>query len=146
MNLKNALISCALCGLIGVGVGRYSAPTKTLTESSKTQQNTIDDHKVVTETQDKKPNGEILTTITISHDVDKTQENSQKNEKIVEHEAPRWTISALAGLQVGGSPMYGSAVNYRILGPIGIGAFGLVPQAPSKGAGPLGGVSLSISF
>jgi hypothetical protein len=147
MSARAIVILSIACFVVGIGTGRYATPTKVVTKTVVQTKEELKDNSTVTRTTDTKPGGEILTTVTIHHHFDETEQKSHESDKIVEHAAPRWTISGLVGLSLrSAAPMYGASVNYRILGPIGIGAFGLVPSSALGGNSPLGGLSVSVSF
>jgi hypothetical protein len=71
------------------------------------------------------------------------KETKETESKLVESKHPGVTISALAGLDVTNlstpqKPVYGGLVQKSVLGPIGVGAFGL-----SNG---IGGMAIGLSF
>ena len=131
------IISAGL--VVAFAFGRYSAEqisTKTAsTQVTDTKQNqTISDKKKVTTTETKKPDGTSQTVTQVDEDVEttiatKTDETSKSTVSSVPAARSKTNISILGandfsrGLLI---PTYGISVNREVLGPVTVGAFGLM--------------------
>lgn len=138
--------------LVSVAVGRFTAPEKVRIETKivqvdkKTEDKDIDKHEhKVTKTVTNKDGTTETTTVsdTDTGIADKKTDNSYSSkdtEKEVTRGSSKVSISALAGLDIHspGTPVYGGAVSKSILGPIGVGAWGLTDG--------VFGASLSLTF
>ena len=132
--------------VIAFAAGRYSTPTKTVTQiktveiEKKVEDKKVDnDHKTHlkrTKTEVDKPDGsKTITTVTenVTEDKtksdDKTVDNKTKDTTATKTESKgnsQVTISALSGVDVtNGHYVFGASVYKPVLGPIGIGVFGL---------------------
>lgn len=149
-----------------VAVGRYTTPekvkieTKTVTVEKVVYKDKEDDkekkheHTVVKE--DKKPDGEVLTTTDTTYDDNKEDKKTddtitntsttQDNIKEVTRGSAPVTISALGGVYINGiTPVYGLSVTKPILGPLTVGIWGITSTNPSV-VGPSCGLSVGLTF
>jgi hypothetical protein len=147
LNTKTKIIGAVVLLAIAFASGRYSvqSPTVKLKESlvAVTQTNTEKtDHKKVV--IDKKPDGEVTTTITddTATDTQKTSDVTTKvSETITPSKVGTLNISALGALDFSSRlpvPTYGLSITKEVLGPVTVGAFGLMNG--------VAGVSVGISF
>lgn len=152
---KTKVILVILALVATYAFGRYSAPTKTITEvkvvevekkTSDTEANR-NKHKVTETTETTYPDGrkEVKTVVTEDSNTDKkssTTSDSSKNsdsKTVVESRAGKITISALAGLTFPNTtPVYGGHLTADVIGPISTGVWAL-----SSGAS---GISVGLSF
>lgn len=124
MALKNMLIAAGvliLVFLLGVGVGKYSTPSKS-TEKDKTvtsdQQGTTTNDTTIT-----KPDGTVVKEHIVT--VVKKEFIDREVAKVVEASKPSWAISALAGYSLQDNQrVYGIDVKKRVAGPVFVGAWG----------------------
>lgn len=138
--LKYKIAASLIALALAFASGRYSVngtvenkKVSTVVDTDKT------DHKTVV--IDKKPTGDIITTITDDIDT-KTQEKQQVDDTKTNVAAKRSmvNVSALVANDFVGSfkPTYGVSVSKEILGPITVGVFGLTNGTI--------GVSIGINF
>ena len=165
-------MACGAAGAlaVGFGAGRYSAPTKVETrEVVKTEQVEVvrwQDRVVV----EKGPVREVTKTVTVpgpqgptvtvervverekvvtvkdSQGTDMAAAASEKVvERLVERDAPRWTVGATVGTGWQGGviqpPAFGALLGYRLLGPLG-----LVLQGEWGVGGVSGRLGLTVQF
>lgn len=97
-----------------------------------------DGTKIETRTDDKtsKTTGEVTTTTGIV-------EVSAGKSAVTSSPEGRWSVRILAGLDTGGSVLAGAGVDYRLIGPFTVGAWGIAPVAGAPGRFA-GGVSLGL--
>lgn len=126
--------------------GRWASPTKVITEiktvevEKKTDQTVADvkkqKHKKIVIVASEKPDGQKDSTTTITDDVSSdsnskttqvdTENKTVDNKHEEDHPEPKTTIAALAGISTrDGQIQYGAQVYKPILGPFGVGVFGL---------------------
>jgi len=128
-----------LIALAAFAFGRYSAPERIkevekikVVEVEKKQQN---EKKDVVTVITKKPDGTSVTTVTDKTVVDTktdtdTVATSEKTREVT-YRRPQWKLTGMAGFDTDTSdftsvkPIYGAAVERRLLGPIFVGAWGL---------------------
>lgn len=122
--------------IIGLALGRYTIPARTVHEHDVETEKHVADHSTVTRTQ--KPDG---TVITITHKDVAVQADRQTQNKVeVDNSTEKWSLSLTAGIR----PLkqeglvYGAQMSYRLLGPVQVGAWGILD-------GTLG-VSLGLRF
>lgn len=128
--------------MIGLTLGRFSLPSKVVTKTETQKETQVSDHSVITRVRS--PNGVVTTTI--KKDIEATRKSDATSEKITTRDTARWLVSGIVGAEVGGTfsnftPLYGASVQYRILGPIYIGA-----QAIKLSPGMFAGASVGIAF
>lgn len=144
--VKAVIAAVALLG--AYGAGRWASPTKVVTKVKTVQVvKTIDtsrsslnrDRHVKTVVHFVRlPNGTVEKTTTITQDSQtKTKRQTADRElsvdqtdksKHVTYAVPSLTVSLLGGVSVSTpipTPVYGLSVSKRVIGPIGIGAWGL---------------------
>lgn len=163
---KTKLIVGLVLLLVGAGLGRYASPAKVEIKTETVEVEKIVEKKVYVEDAKKKkankrqthtiettkPDGtktketfdlDESTTFVETHEGETTELNKEheavnKSDKTVTNET-KWQINALAGADIPRAVIvYGAQVEYRVLGPIFVGGFGLT-------SGVLG-VSSGISF
>lgn len=123
MAVKTTVLIGLISLLVGLAAGRYSLPakvvTKTVTVAQTDRQST--DRSTITHKSDG--------TVVIQRNVVTATEKHETGEssKSVEHYTAKWTVSGLVGIQPlnAKTPAYGAGVDYRVLGPIEVGAWGL---------------------
>lgn len=159
-NLKKAGIVIILM-LVAFGAGRFASPTKVVTKvEEKVVNKEVVKWKtktVIEETKNKeiiitktvKPDGTVVETKrivdkgTVSKDSSKDSQTEKESSKskitveVKEKSPPSWTISGLARYKDGGVD-FGASAYKRVLGPVGVGVFGI-----QKGEI---GVSMGFSF
>lgn len=132
--------------VLGAAAGRYSLPAKVVVKTEvKTVEKLVhdttkDDNKntVTVVTEDKKANGEVVTTKTVI-DKDKIVTNDKsdlnvstdsQSSQTTTYDTKSLSISALAGVQFGNSDAltYGLHVQKKLIGPIEIGLFGFTDK------------------
>ena len=143
MSTRNKLILGGAVILVSFAFGRFSAPTKVVTQIK-----TVEVEKKVSDTEDHKkvvivqqPDGTKTTTVTDDKSTKQKEDTqvAQESTKTVTRDSGRTSISALAGLQItGGVPVYGASLTRNVLGPITLGGFGFTNG--------LVGVSIGLSF
>jgi hypothetical protein len=145
---KSKIIIVIISLAISFATGRYTVPekvkieTKIVTVEAKTDDkkvNVVDDkHVKTTVTETDKPDGsKTVTTVTQDDSVDKDvtadkstdsiQKTSDITKTVTKGSSPV-TISALAGVSVSntsGGIVYGASIYKPVLGPIGIGLWGV---------------------
>ena len=162
-NKTKCLILLTGCVLF-YAVGRYTAPAKTKivtqtvtvekkTDDTKTQA-AVDRHKETVEVTTKKPDGTTTTTTTTTEDdkarrssddksVDNLAQTSTTTKETTRNLSPT-TVGILVGarLSFDSQPLsYGGFAYKPIVGPVGIGVWGL-----ETGFGISGGVAVGLSF
>lgn len=156
LSQKTKIIICVVVVFSAFGVGRFSAPTKVVTETKivevekKTSESDTEKtkHQTTTTTETTKPDGTKETTTTTTEDSssdhktsstdDKTTESDTK--KVVENDSGKVSVSALVGfsLSLTPTPVYGGSVVSRVVGPFTAGIWGT--------SQPAAGVSIGLSF
>lgn len=144
LRYKVIIVVVALGGAFAAG--RWASPTKVITEiktvevEKKTDQTVADikkhHKKKVVIVVSEKPDGDKQSTTTITDDSD--SDNSSKTSQVQDtgkssdnkheedHPEPKTTIAALAGINTRDAQIqYGLSVYRPIIGPLGIGIFGL---------------------
>lgn len=154
---KGAIITAVI--LLVFAIGRYTTPTKTITETKivevdkKTDDivKQLNKHKKVTITDITRPDGtkERKTIITEDtskssdeHKTEDTAKSSSERKEVIKSSDPV-TLSALAGAPISltsglGSPIFGASLTKPVLGPITLGVWGL--------SNLTGGFSLGVTF
>lgn len=131
ISLKYKIIGGVIALLVAFASGRYSVNSPTIktheTINTQTQVNQDKDtHKKVTIT--KKPDGTIITDISVDTDT-KTDEKQNQNLTLDQTVTPpkknTLNVSVLGGYDFGRGPVYGGSVTKQIIGPITAGVFGL---------------------
>lgn len=144
LKYKVIIIVVALAG--SYAAGRWASPTKVITEiktvevEKKTDQ-TIDTaqkhkHKKIIIVTSEKPGGQKDSTTTITDDTDSvsnstttqtdTADKTTDNKHEEDRPEPKTTIAAMAGISTrDGQIQYGASVYRPLLGPLGVGVFGL---------------------
>lgn len=143
MQTKYKIIIAVAALLTAFASGRWLSPTKVVTEvktvevEKKSTQTNVDENKhKKTETKEVvKPDGTKETTTTIVEDDSNKTHTSEKNiassktdtTKEVSRSTSRLTLSALGGVKLPGTPevVYGGMIQRDVLGPVGIGVWGL---------------------
>lgn len=129
MTTRQALGAIGLALLIGVACGRYTLPAKIVTKTVVTTDSSKheSDHSVVVRTETRKPDGTdtIITTTQKNVTNVSTADTTSLSSKAVTYDTERWELLGVAGLDLRGAPAYGAEINYRLLGPVTIGAMGL---------------------
>lgn len=144
LRYKVLIVVVALGG--SFAAGRWASPTKVITEiktvevEKKTDQTVADvtkhKHKKIVIVASQKPDGEKNSTTTITDDADSnntskttqtdTSDKAIDNKHEEDHPEPKTTIAAMAGISTrDGQIQYGAQVYRPILGPFGVGVFGL---------------------
>lgn len=136
IKLKILLIAVTLASTFAFG--RYSAPTKTVTEiktvevEKKVDDTQKDEHKITQTKEIVKPDGTKETDTTVTDDsttkkkevLDDTKNSESK--VTVEYVGGNLSVSALVGFTIPGvAPVYGGHIQGRILGPFTSGIWGL---------------------
>jgi hypothetical protein len=153
MSTKIKVLLGAAVILTSFAFGRYTTPTKTMIQVKTVEtvrtviQKDTDQAKDTTITEVKKPDGTVTTvTHTTTETKTDTKEAQQDNKdiestKTVTKGGSTVSLSMLAGINVtspASGMVYGGMLSKQVLGPIGIGLFGL-----SNG---VGGASIALSF
>lgn len=134
-NLKTYIIGGVVLLAVGFGIGRYTVPEH-LEEQTSTETDSKKEDTVIVR-EEKRPDGTVIKETTKTS----KKEESKKEEtiKIVENHKPNWKASALAGYNLeAGRPVYGAAVDRRILGNIFLGVWGTTDKQV--------GASVSLEF
>lgn len=121
--------------LLGLAVGRYTLPAKVVHDVHIQRRYVT--NTITKKVETKKPDG----TDVIETEVDRTSRGATEADHHDEttYNTQKWDLVGLAGVDVPRNrQVYGGAVDYRLLGPITIGAWGL-----SSGAA---GLSLGLRF
>lgn len=160
MTTKTKLIIAVVALLAAYAFGRFSAPTKVITETKivevekktdKTKSDTKKEvHRTTTTTETIKPDGTKTVTTVVKEDsnsdskknsssTDNTTKSSDTIKEVI-RDTSKVTVSALAGVNITSLsiPVYGASLTKPILGPIAIGIWGLTNS--------VGGVSLGLTF
>lgn len=142
--------------LLGLALGRYSLPSKVITETKTTEdkaiaENTQKDtqkHTKTVTTITKRPDGTEVTKIITKNDVytEKHQDlqvHDQKTSdtrKEVDYDSRRLSLYAITeiGLFPARKPMFGAGFDYRFLGPFSSGLYGMQDGTM--------GITLGVSF
>lgn len=154
MTPKTKVILAILALSTTFAFGRFSAPTKVVTETKlvevekKTSESDSerDKHKTTTTTETTKPDGTKETTTTTTEDSATKKETSSTDDtsktsdtiKTAENDSGRVNISLLGGLTRDPEPVYGLHVSARVLGPITAGIWGMTNRVY--------GISVGLSF
>lgn len=93
---------------------------------------------VVYKDRDSKTTGGKTTTTN-----EQTTETKAGSTSVTVNPEGRWSVRVLAGVDTGGSVAAGAGVDYRLVGPLTVGAFGLAPVAGAAGRFTVG-VSLGL--
>lgn len=143
MSTKIKLIIGFTSLIVAFASGRYLSPTKVVTEIKTVEvekketdtQSNQNKHKETDTREITHPDGTKETdTKTVEDDTDKT--NTTEKDKVsqntdstkeVTRSGSRTTLSALGGIKLPGSPevVYGGMIQKDVLGPVGIGVWGL---------------------
>lgn len=163
LNLKYKVIIVVVALSGAYATGRWASPTKIITEiktvevEKKTDKTVADskheNHKKIIIIRVEKPDGEKTTTTTMTDDTkaDNITTNTQvdtankqiDNKHEEDHPEPKTTIAALAGVNTrNASIQYGVSVYRPVLGPLGIGIFGL----GNSSSGITAGASVGLTF
>lgn len=143
MNNKYKYCAYVIILLACFAIGRYSAPTKVVneTKTDSTDRKTVDTdtdrsrHRESTTVEVQTPDGTKTITTKVIDDTS-TERKSKTIDDSITHTQTRAetvykkssiTISALAGLELSSlsHPIFGAAASKEILGPIGVGVWGL---------------------
>jgi hypothetical protein len=121
MTNKTLAISALVIGLVGYASGRYLQPPQ-IKEVVKTVEVVKHDTTTIIKER-KKPDGSSETDTTIiNHDTDIS---SSKDSKVTSILPPQWKVQGQYGYDFRDlRPVYGAAVDRRIIGPIFIGVWG----------------------
>lgn len=151
LSTKNKVIASSVVILVSFATGRYTVPEKVKVETKvvevEKKTDTLDknQHKVTTVVIVKKPDGTVQTEKTTTQDSNYTNKETNNVDlakdttKETDKDEAKVTVAALVGLNVfNGQIKYGAQVYKPVIGPIGIGVFGL-----SDGTA---GCSVGISF
>lgn len=119
MTLKHVIAGMAVSLALGLGLGRYSMPAKVVT---KTQIKTVtlrQDHTIVV----RKPDG----TVEVHRDIVTGVHQDALQSKETTRDMPRWQLGIMAGVKPfkTETPAYGASLDYRLLGPVNAGIWGL---------------------
>lgn len=134
-NLKYLLLGGFALLAVGFSIGRYVVPNKSI-ESTNIEKEVKREETVIVR-EETRPDGTKIKETTNTT----KKETTDKKEiiKIVENAKPQWKASALAGYNLDKSaPVYGVAVDRRILGNIYMGAWGTTDKQV--------GLSVSMEF
>lgn len=143
MNISLKLAGAFTLGalILGLSLGRFAAPSKVRVETRTIHD--LVDHSVIVRTQEQKPDGTIVTSIVTKKDVQ--TENSSVSSKEITREHAKWLVSGIMGIEIGSghplSPVYGAALQHRLMGPFFIGA-----QTIMLGNGMFAGASLGMEL
>jgi len=151
MTTRTKYLLAALAVLVAFATGRWSAPDhikiQTVEVDKKTDNKKVEDdtHKTTTITETQKPDGTETTITVITDDsidkiTDKSTEDDEKTTtKEIDKSSPT-TLSVLGGIKPfsSSSPIYGAQVYRPVIGPLGIGVWGLTNVTV--------GASIGISF
>ena len=154
MTTRNKIIVFCVYSATLLATGAYLVPTKVKIEKKTDSKVTNTEKKKkrkITIVENKKPDGEVNKTTTITDDSD-SKDNSKSvdtaisdkqsdTSKEVTHEGSKVSISALAGINPFNgpqAPVFGASLTKPVLGPITVGAWGL-------NNGTIGG-SLGLTF
>ena len=118
MSIKQGILALLVAFLIGAAVGRYSLPAKVVTKTIVQRV----DHSTIQRVETKRPDGTDTIVTSVKRDVDLRSEN----DKTVTNDVQRWSLLGVAGIGLKDrAPAYGAEINYRLLGPVEVGAVGL---------------------
>lgn len=156
MSTKYQILSGLGLLLLGIGIGRFSLPAKVITKTETIEVEkkqavtnvTQNDKSTTTVTETKKPDGTVSTTTVVSNNITtNTHDTAQdvtdsdtKTDKEITYNTDKLGINVLAGVDVTKPTqvIYGGQLEYRVIGPVNAGIFGL--------ANGLFGVSLGLRF
>lgn len=98
---------------VGVGVGRYYIPT------NKSQSSESENSSETTERETKNPDGTVIKERIVK------KIEYRNNTTVVESKKPDWRALGLAGYSFDNNkPVYGAAIERRVLGSVFVGAYG----------------------
>lgn len=151
MNLKTKIITCVVVIATAFAFGRYSVQSPTVktiidTQTDVQKNKDKDTHTVTTIVTIKNPDGTVTETKKIDTTTEtKSTENDTKSSHIDQTITPpklsKLNISVLGGNDFSRGllvPTYGLSINKEFIGPITIGAFGLMNGVV--------GVSIGLNF
>lgn len=136
MSMKQGVIGLVVVFVLGCAIGRFSLPakvvTKTVTVEAKTKDTDTTNHDKITVTETTRTDGSVTKVTQIqkntTQDTKLTDNKSSDTTKTVEYNTARWSVMAVATshpLKGMFTPTYGGEIEYRLIGPIKIGALGL---------------------
>lgn len=132
--MRNSIIACIITLLVGVSVGRYSLPARVETRTVTVERQATSDHSTTTTT--KRPDG--TTTIVTHNDINTIDQTNSQSSTVTERETQRWALNVTAAIRpaIGQyQPVYGLSVQYRLVGPFTVGAFGMLDGTLGASAG-----------
>lgn len=129
--LKVSLLGLVIL-LIGVGIGRYMSPTKTIEVTKETE--SVDTSKEIVDTEKKNADGSTEKTRVVREI--KKEIMTNETQKLVESVKPDWRVSGLVGYSLKDlEPVYGVDVQRRILGSVSVGVFANTQQVVGVSVG-----------
>ena len=132
MKSYSLIAGALLIGILSFALGRYTGRTTITTTDKKTDEvRNVDTHQNEIITEVKKPDGTVTTITTINTNIESTdkKDTDTMSKTVVKTASAKTNISALIGTSTHdffGPPSYGISVNREVIGPITVGAFGLM--------------------
>lgn len=135
--IRSHAIVGAVSAALGVAGTLYLRPPR-VEVRTETRVVTVRETKRVKVRETRKPDGTVVTERTDTSTHGTTNESGRT--LTLPAPAPRWSASVLAGATLSLAPVYGGQVQYRLLGPVTVGVWGM------GGGVVAGGVSAGLTW